>query len=166
MAQDGELIWPSDFIQVWRQVYSPDGNRLAAVVAPKYGRWTVAVDGKAWRSLFKDMVVDAVWSPDSSRLAALGKNGPDWHLMVDDKIWQHRFAMAWAPVFSPAGDVVAAKVEVDGGYTLVVNDRLWSHRCEAVWDPVFSPAGDKLLVKTIEDGIYHRRVLPVAEFLD
>ena len=39
-------------VQIWHQMFSPDGSRLAAIVAPKYGRWTVAVDGEPWPATF------------------------------------------------------------------------------------------------------------------
>ena len=60
LAQDGEFLWERPFVQLWHQMFSPEGDRIAAVVSPKYGRWTVAVDGLPWKQSFKDMVTDAV----------------------------------------------------------------------------------------------------------
>jgi hypothetical protein len=71
--------------------------------------------------------------------------------------------MAWAPVFSPDGELAAAKVEINGKYRIAVNGRLLDLAFSEAWDPVFSPGGDKLLVKGIgtdEDvGKYCRHIL-------
>jgi len=78
LAQDGKTLWDKSFVQCWHQVFNRDASKLAAIVAPKYGRWTIAVDGQPWRTTFGDMVTDVVFSPDGTRVAALGKeNGVD-----------------------------------------------------------------------------------------
>lgn len=164
LAQDGEFIWDRRFVQLWQQQLSPDGEKLAAVVAPAYGRWTMAVNGVPWEITFSDMVTDAVFSPDGAKVAALAKEGEIWKVVVDGSVWSNTFDMAWQPVFSPDGVNVAARVEKNGKYTVVLNDHLWSRECEAVWDPVFSFDGDKLLMRSIEDSTYYRRIIPVSAF--
>ena len=114
---------------------------------------------------FNTMVTDAVFSPDGSRLAALGKQDDTWHIAVDGKVWKNKAEMAWKPVFSPDSTRVAARIEKQGKYTFVMNDRLWSRECDAAWDPVFSPDGEKILLRTIEDGKYYRRIVPVDEIV-
>jgi Tol biopolymer transport system component len=99
-------------------MFSPDASKLAAIVAPKYGRWTIAVDGKAWATTFGDMVADVVFSPDGSRLAALGKEDGQWTVMADDKAWESAYDMVWQPIFSPDSRNVAAKAEKNGSYTM------------------------------------------------
>ena len=165
MAEDGQIIWDRRFVQVWHQMFSPDGSKLAAVVAPAYGKWTVAVDGKAWSATFKDLVTDAVFSPDGNRIAALAKEGQKWFVVAGGVAWKNDFDMAWKPVFSPDGQYLASRVEKKGKYTIALNDRVWSRQCEAAWDPVFSPDGNKILLRTIENGNYYRRVLPVTDLM-
>ena len=111
LAQDGEIIWDRPFVQLWHNLFRPDGNRIAAVVAPGYGRWTVAIDGLAWKQSFKDMVTDAVFSPDGKRVGALAKEDRGWYVVLDGVPWSNTFDMAWQPVFSPDGEHVAAKIE-------------------------------------------------------
>ncbi len=163
LAEDGNLIWGRSFVQLWHQMYSLDGKKIAAIVAPKFGKWTVAVNGSPWPVAFNTMVTDAVFSPDGSRIAALGKEGDTWHIAVDGKVWKNTGDMAWKPVFNSDNSYVAARIEKQGKYTFVINDRLWTRECEAAWDPVFSPDGDKILLRTIEDGKYYRRIVPVTE---
>jgi hypothetical protein len=163
LAQDGQPLWDRQFVQAWKPVFNADASRLAAVVAPKYGRWTVAVDGSPWSATFADMVTDLTFSPDGSRIAALAKEGDSWRIVADGSAWSQAFDMAWQPVFSADNRYLAAKVEKNGYYTIAVNDRLWSHECDAVWDPAFSADSRNILLRSIEDGIYYRRVLPVSD---
>ncbi len=163
LARDGHLIW-SQYVQCWHAAFSADGARLAAIVSPQFGRWTVAVDDKPWGLTFGEMVTDLTLSADGARAAALGKDGGKGAVMVDGKAWAGRYDMAWAPVFSPDGAHVAAKVEKGGKYTVAVNGKEYSRAGEACFDPAFSPDGRLVLVKMIENGKYHRRVVPVADF--
>ncbi|MBI5590071.1 MAG: WD40 repeat domain-containing protein [Deltaproteobacteria bacterium] len=164
LAQDGELIWKSPYVQLWHLLFSPDGKSLAAIVATGFGKWTVAVDDRAWNCLFSDFVTDLTFSPDSRKIAAVVKDNERWGLAVQGSAWKNTFDMVWKPVFSPDGAHVAAKVERVGKFTIALNDRLWPHDCEAAWDPWFSPDGTRLLFRTIENGVYFRRVIPVSEF--
>jgi hypothetical protein len=165
LAEDGEKIWPSGFVQLWHHQFTPDARKLAAIAAPKFGRWTVAVDGKPWSVAFKDLVIDLVHSPDSSRIAVLGKNDGQWTICVDGRKWHQDFNMVWKPVFSPDSSHVAAKVEKNGKYGIAIDDTLWNEMFEALWDPVFSPDGDSLLVRAVRDGKYMRQVIAVNELV-
>jgi hypothetical protein len=162
MASDGQIIWPHSFVQLWHQQFNDDGSKLAAIVAPKYGRWTVAVDGTPWSATFKDMVMDVSFSPDGQCVAALAKEGDQWMVAVDGRPWRQTFEMAWKPVFSPDSRSVAAKVEKGGRYTLSVDDHLWSEDFDMIWEPIFSPGGDRLLVRSLEKGVYRRQIIPVS----
>jgi hypothetical protein len=95
-------------------------------------------------------------------LAALGKEGEQWRVVVDGKVWQNAGDMAWQPVFAPDGSAVAAKLEKGGRFTIAVNDRLWQQTCDMLWNPIFSADGRRLLIRSIENGIYKRRIIPVS----
>jgi Tol biopolymer transport system component len=144
-------------------MFSPDGSKLAAIVAIKFGKWTIAVDGKPWKTTFGELVSDATFSPDGTRVAAVGKDNGKYTVVVDDIAWSDAYDMVWSPVFSPDSRNVAAKVEKNGRYTVVINGRPWKQECEALWSPVFSPDGSKVLLRTVEGGEYCRRVLPISE---
>jgi Tol biopolymer transport system component len=142
-----------------------DSGRMIAIVAPSYGKWTVAVDGAPWAARFGGMVTDTVFSPDGQSVAALGVENDIYRVVVDDVVWPEKFDMAWAPVFSPDGKRIAAKVEKNGRYTIALNGKLWSRPCQAVGQPIFSPDGSRLLIKSIEDGRYYRRVIDVKDIV-
>ncbi len=163
LARDGHIIW-SPYVQCWHAAFSKGGERLAAIVSPAFGRWTVAVDDKAWGLTFGEMCTDLVLSADGARAAALGKDGGKWAVMVDGKAWTGRYDMAWAPVFSADGAHVAAMVEKGGKYTVAVDGKEYARAGEAAFDPAFSPDGRYVLIKMVEDGLYHRRVVPVSDF--
>jgi hypothetical protein len=165
LAEDGEIIWQQRFVQLWHASCSPDGSRLAAIVAPKFGRWTVAVEGVPWSATFGEMVNDLVFSPNGQHIAATVKDNGRWSLAVDGRRWQNTFDMVGKPVFSEDGRYLAVKGERNGRYTIAVNDQLWSSACDAAWDPVFDSTDEKILLKTIEAGTYRRRVLPVAQIV-
>jgi hypothetical protein len=165
LAEDGRIIWDRRFVQLWHSIYSPDGSKLAAIVAPKYGKWTVAVDGHPWPITFNDMVADAVFSPDSKKIAAVAKKDACWFVAVDGVVWKSTFDMAWKPVFSSDSNYVALKFEKNGKYGIALNDQLWDGECDEIWDPVFSPAGDTILVRALKDGTYSRHVLSVTDML-
>jgi Tol biopolymer transport system component len=143
-------------------MFSPDGSRLAAIVAPSYGRWTVAVDGVPWTTTFSTMVSDVAFSQDGQRIAALAKDNETYRVVVDGSPWSDAWDMAWKPVFSPDGSHVAAKVEKNGRYSYTVNGRSWTSSSDAAWDPVFSPDGTHLMLRTVEGGDYIRRIAPVS----
>jgi len=66
LFQDGSPLWDDDFLQLWHQTFSAAGDTLAAIVAPSYGKWTVAVDGRPWPVTFGSMVTDLVLSDDGT----------------------------------------------------------------------------------------------------
>ena len=78
LAEDGVPLWKGRYMQLWHQRISPDGGRIAAVIAPSFGRWTVAVDDRPWDVTCRDMVDAPVFSPDGRRVAAAFKDGGRW----------------------------------------------------------------------------------------
>ncbi len=168
LVKDGVPLWKGGYAQLWHHMYSPDGKRLAAIVAPKYGRWTMAVEDRPWDLTFGDLVTDPVFSPDGLRVGCVGKENERWAVVVDGKAWNGRYDMAWRPVFSPDGRRVAAKVEEGGKYRILLDGGpvQGAEAYHAVWEPVFSPDGDRLLIRGIagEAGKeqYVRHVIPLT----
>ena len=167
LARDGQILWGQRYAQLWHHVYNENGMSIAAIVAPKYGRWTVAVDGAPWKKTFGDLVTDLVFSPSGRRAACVGKENNEYTIAVDGAAWDLKCDMAWAPVFSPDEQNVAARIEKDGRYTVAVNGKPMKARFKAVWDPAFSPDGEYVLIRAIEEAggkeNYIRQVLPVTE---
>lgn len=161
IAEDGNMLWKPRYFNCWHLQYSPDGSRLFAIVAPEYGKFTVAVDEKTW-SVTAPVVTDLVLSPDGTRAAALGNNdNKAWHIMVDGKIWHGRYDMAWKPVFSADGRQVATRVRAGDRYAIVVNDRTMGGEFDKAWDPVFSPDGTKVLIRAMRNHTLLRIVADV-----
>lgn len=152
LARNGHILWDERFIQLWHHAYTMDGARIAAIACPKFGKWTIAVDGKCWPIVFSDLVTDMVISPDGNRIACVGKSNGKWHIAVDGKIWEKSFDMAWQPVFSPDSRHVAAKVEYNGRTAVVVDGDMASDDFRSVEIPVFGPDSDKILIRGIDAG--------------
>ncbi|MFC1892020.1 electron transfer complex subunit TmcD [Thermodesulfobacteriota bacterium] len=165
LYKDGKPLWENSFTQCWQQQVSSDGKRIAAIVAPSFGKWTVAVDGEALPVTFESMVTDLTFSPDSKKIAALGKTGESWKIFTDNEVWSSAFDMAWKPVFSPDSKYIAARVEKNGKQTIVINNKIWPVQSDIVWNPVFSPEGDRVLIRSIEKDTYFRRVINVANLI-
>ena len=161
LAEDGRMLWPNRFVQLWHVQFSSRGDHLAAVVAPSFGRWTVALDGKPWSATFDEMVTDLTLSPEGAHIAAAVKHRGRWSIAVDGKAWPEWYERVWAPVLSPNGRDAAARVERNGVFAIAVNGRALPWSGEAAWDPVFSADGRMLLVRSVEAGVYRRRVVAV-----
>ncbi|ACV68318.1 electron transfer complex subunit TmcD [Desulfohalobium retbaense] len=164
LAQDGQFIWQPRYAQLWKLQFSPDGQRVAAVCAPRYGHWTVTVDDTPWHTELNQFITDLRWSPDSQRIGVIGKEGNRWKILVDDTEWPGDYDMTWAPVFSPDSQNVAAKVEQNGKYTVLLNGKAYKEEFDGLWDPVFSPDGTHLLLRAMRGTNYHRIVVPISEF--
>jgi WD40-like Beta Propeller Repeat len=163
LAESGAPIWSGRYVQLWQQVQSPDGKRIAAVVAPKFGQWTIAVDDVPWPVLFASLALPPVFSPDSKRVATGFKDGDKWGIAVDGEIWQDGFDMVWDPVFSNDSNHVAAKVDRGGRKAIYLDGKSFVLGLEDVWDPVFSPDGKQLLIRSIENGRYYRQVVSIDQ---
>jgi hypothetical protein len=164
MARNGEFIWEPTFDQCWHQCFSDDGQNLWAIVAPKFGHFTLAQNGQPWKTCFP-VVTDLIVGPTGTRAAALAKDDKDqWTIITDDTPWPGTYAMAWPAVFSPDGNHLIAKVEQNGKYTFVLDGREWNELFDQAWDPVFSPEGDKIMLRYIKDDAYFRRVVRLEDF--
>ncbi len=167
LAKNGISLWDRSFVQLWHHQHSADGKKLAAIVAPEFGKWTVAVDGVPWSHTFGELVTDLAFSPEGTRAACVGKADGKWMICVDGQPWTRSFDMAWQPVFSPNNAHVAAKVEKNGRYTIIIDDRPLKQDFEAAWNPVFSPDGEKILIRGIEgkrdEAVYSRQILALTD---
>ncbi|MBU1229779.1 MAG: WD40 repeat domain-containing protein [Proteobacteria bacterium] len=162
LAQDDQIIWEPRFAQCWHQVISQDGKSIAAIVAPQFGQFTVAVNGKPW-SVSLPVVTDLSIARQGEVVAALGcADNRDWRVMVDGRLWDGVWDMAWAPVISPSGGHVAVKVERAGRQTVVVNGRVYPREFTKVWEPIFSPDGTKLLIRALDKDAFLRIVAEVG----
>jgi len=170
LAKDNEILWKRSFMQLWHHQYSAKGDKIAAIVSPKYGKWTLALDGKAWKNTFNDYVTDLTFSHDGNRLACVACDKGKLFVVVDDDPWGAPYDMVWKPVFSPDSKNVAVKVERNGRYCLAVNERLLDKSYDYIWDPIFSSDGQNILVRGIEKThdnkeSYIREVIPVSRIL-
>ncbi len=162
LAQDDQLIWEPRFAQCWQQVISQDGKNIAAIVAPKFGAFTVAVNGKPW-SVTMPVITDLVIGRQAETVAALGNDqNRDWRVLVDGRLWDGVWDMAWAPVISATGGNVAVKVEKAGRQSIVVNGHVYPRDFTKVWEPQFSPDGTKLLIRAMDKDAFLRIVAEVG----
>jgi hypothetical protein len=108
------------------------------------------------------VVTDLVVCPEGECVAALGnENNTNWRVMVNNKVWDGVWDMAWRPVLSSGGKHVAVKVEKAGKQTVVIDGRVHDQEYDRVFQPVFSPEGDKLLIPAINGNDFLRIVIPV-----
>lgn len=163
MAIDGKIDWNPMYFQCWNQQWSADGNNLWAIVAPEYGKFTVACDNKTWNATFPTLS-DLAISPDGTRAAALASHiNNDFSVVVDGNAWQGSWDMAWKPVFSPDNAHVAALVRKAGGYTCMVDGKPVKEIFTRAWSPIFSPDSSSVLLRGIQDGALVRIVLPLSD---
>jgi hypothetical protein len=161
IARNGELICKPEFTQLWG--LQAVGERIYAIVAPRFGHWTVAVDCVPWRN-DRAETLDEVSVHHTGRVAARAKVNNRWTMLVDERFWESDYEMIWGPVFSPDGSKVAAKVENGPTSTVALDDRLYKEEFEQVWEPAFGPEGDRVLIRAIKDNEYRRIVAPLEDF--
>ncbi len=175
LAKNGELYWDNRFVQLWNLQTSSQGPHLAAIVSPKYGQFTVAVDGKPWSHTYP-VLTNLVISPDAKKIAALGQSGPvlsdrgyrleypKWQVIVNDQPWLDWHDNAFNPIFSPDGQHLAVRVEKCGKYTIVLDGKIYPQEFSGLWDPIFSPESDKVLIRALEGNLFKRIVAPLKAF--
>ncbi len=159
LFKDNQLFWTSVYENIWRLIQSQD--KLAAVVAPAFGQWTVAEDDQIWPVTWDTMVRDIYYSRDGSSLVAVFKDKGSWGLAKNAKSWTLACDNIFTPVMSHDGSVVAVGFEKSGRYFVSVNDKVITGPYSAMADPVISPDGEKILIKGIEDGVYKRRIIEI-----
>jgi hypothetical protein len=162
IARDGRLVCKPEFTQLWG-LQSVNGH-IYAIVAPRFGRWTVAIDCVPWRNDRAEALDQLTIHGASGRIAARAKLDNRWTMIVDQRFWERKYDMVWGPVFSPDGSRVAAKVESGGRSTIAVDDRLYREEFDEVWEPIFGPDGDRILIRAIRGNDYLRIVAKLEEF--
>ncbi|MBF0226258.1 MAG: PD40 domain-containing protein [Desulfobacterales bacterium] len=165
LVKNGDVLWKNNFVQLWHHCYSRSGKNIAAIVAPKFGEWTVAVNGKTWKQTFDELVASIVFSPDENKVACIAKDSGRWYLSVNGNTWDTSFSMLWEPVFSPDGNRVAVKGEKNGNYGIFLDGKTLREGFSAIGEPVFSPDGKKILIKGVEKGKnkgkYYREIINI-----
>lgn len=164
MARNGEIFWKTRFSQLWKPEYSRDGSRLAAVVAPSFGTWSVAVDDRAWKIPRFEAITNLTFSPDGSRLAAVGMKNGRHTLIVDGKSYNRFCERVWPPVFSPDSRHIAARIETQGKYSIILDGKIWDRTCDKIWDPVFDDDGVALTIRAYDSGQYLKIKVPLSCF--
>jgi hypothetical protein len=162
VAREGKPIWDSRFVQLWDLKVRP--GRICAVVATRFGRWTVAVNGTAWENDEAHALSDMRVHETSGKIAARAKLKEQWTMIVDGQFWNGRYERIWKPVLSPDGSRVAAKVEDKGAYTILLDGAPYKETYDEVWDPIFSPNGNTILIKAVKNNKYVRIVAPLEDF--
>ncbi|MCG8618158.1 MAG: Tmc redox complex protein TmcD [Desulfobacterales bacterium] len=161
LFMDDKPFWTTGYANLWRLQPSGDGNHLAAIVAPEFGRWTVAEDDQVWPVSWDAMVRDIHYSDDKETLLAVYKDGGSWGLAQNGVQWNLTCDKIFTPDMNRDGSVVAVAFEKDGQHFVSVNDRVLAGPYETMADPVVSPGGDKVLIKGVENGVYKRTVIPL-----
>lgn len=175
LARDDKLIWEPHFFQVWHQRISSDGETIAAIVAPRFGEFTVAVNGEPWKNTYA-VVTDLVLSRDGQRAAAVGQSGlsisldeaslasQQWQVIVNDHPWTGWYDRVFTPVISPDSRHTAVRVEKNGASTILVDDKAYFRPFSRVWDPIFSPDSSKVLIRAMDGSKLVRIVAPIKDF--
>ena len=163
LATNGRIVWDKGFVNLMYQTYSPDGNSIAAGVAPNFANWTIAVNGQPWSKTFNECILKPAFSPDGRKVAAIAKDSGSWFLVLDGKVLGKGYDNIWPPVFSPNNDMVICKVEKNGKFGVAVNDEIKHNGYESLWNPVISPDGTKVLISGVKDGKFYREVVLLSE---
>ncbi|MCS7203670.1 MAG: hypothetical protein NZ809_04410 [Thermodesulfovibrio sp.] len=161
LALNGKIVWKY-FSQIWHQRVTPDG-RIAAVVSPDFGKWTVALDGIPWKRTFSQAVLPPFFSPNGKKVGTVVRENNLWTVAIDGKPWDIGFDRIWLPQFSPDANHCIAKAEKDGVYFIVLDGKIGKDVFDMMWEPQFSPEGDKILVRCIKNGKYIRKILSFSE---
>ena len=159
LYKDDAPLWDGTYENVWQLQASPSGRDIAAVVAVKFGLWSVAENDRPWSLIWDTMVRDLIYSDDGKSLAAVFKDKGHWGLAVNDRAWTLSCDKIFTPSMSRDGSVVAVSFEKEGRWYTAVNDKVVTGPAQAMADPVVSPDGEAVLVKGVEDGVYKRRVV-------
>lgn len=163
MTVDGAEFWKPTYYQCWNQQWSFDAKKLWAIVAPEYGKFTVACNNTPWNALFP-VVTDLVLSPQGTRAAALASHkNEDFRVVVDGVAWNDSWDMAYPPVFSPDGQHVAALVRKKDTMTVFIDNKPVGQTFTKAWQPAFSPDSSSLLLRGVQNGALVRCVLPLNE---
>ena len=165
LFRDDAPFWKTGYAQLWKLTGSPDQDKVAAVVSPDFGTWTVCEDEKTWNITIGGMISELSYSGDGQTLMAVCSHGNHWDLAVNGQLWNLKAEKLWSPVASVDGRIIAARMAVNDKYHMVVNGKIYPDAYDMAFDPAISPDGDKIMFKTITNGIYSRQILNVDDLL-
>lgn len=164
IAKNGAIIWKNRFAQLWQPCFSNNGEKLAAIVAPSFGKWAIAVNDQIFKFGNCDKISCLTFSPDSSQFTAIIQKNRRQTLIFNSKRCNRFFDRVWPPVFSNNSKHVAAKIENKGLFSIAMDGKLPNLWFDKIWDPVFSPGSDTLMIRGIRNNIYYRQILPLEQF--
>ncbi len=132
-------------------------------MATDYGKFTVACNDIPWASTFPT-VTDLVVSRDGKHAAALASTfNSDFRFMVDNKVWDGSWDMAWPVAFSPDGQNAGAVAEKNGKHYILMNGKPMNRAFDRAWQPTFNEDGSKVMIRAIENNQYVRIVADVNQ---
>ena len=150
LACDGKPFWPGHYVQLWEPAFSPNGQRIAAVIAPHFGIWTLALDGVPWKSRVDGYLTKPVFSPCGSRVGCTGSHKGRAVILIDDCLMSGNFDKAWDPIFSQYGKHVAVKIKKGPWFGLLLNGAEVHRPFLWMADPFFTPDGNHLMICGVE----------------
>lgn len=165
LYKDGEPFWKPKFEQLWKQVIAPQTLRVAAVVAPTFGKWTVCEQEKCWDLRVNGMIHDLFYSEDGGRLLATVKHNRFWDLAVDGRLWGLSCDRLWKPAVSGSGKTIAVRMLKNKKYRLAINGDLLPESFDMAFDPILHPNGKNIILKTILNNTYSRTLLNTDDFM-
>jgi len=150
LACDGEPAWPDAYFQLWEVALSPAGDRIAAVIAPDFGKWTLTIDGTPWKTQVDGYLAKPVFSPCGTRLGCCGHHRGKAVVLVDDHPMGDSFDTAWDPIFSPHGIHVAAKIKRGALFSVLIDGMEIKRPYIWMGPPAFTPDSKHLILCGIE----------------
>ncbi len=168
MGREGPFF-DRGFWQVFKVRVSKDGERVAAIVAPDFGKFTVCVNNRLWSRKYC-VIEDIVFSPDGGRVAAIvskeyppiGLDNFSWvpqrFVVMDEQEMGGPFEQVLYVSFSNEGEHVAYVASHKGDWFMVIDGKTYSRRFSCLWPPVFSADGKRILIRGIEGDRFVRTV--------
>jgi len=173
LAKNGDLVWPAQYCQLWHLRTDSRDKRIAAIVSPKFGRFTVGFEERIWKSTYP-VLTDLRLGPEGERAAAVGASRidpeqpdslfspPSWQLVVDDKPASGWLDQVFPPVFSPDGGHVAARIKQNKRFGYILDGKVYPREFDRAWDPIFSPDGESILLR-VREGDYLKRIVAATK---
>ncbi|MBF0243403.1 MAG: PD40 domain-containing protein [Desulfamplus sp.] len=135
--------WRDKFSYIEDISFSPDGEKIAAIVKNEDMEFTVStqsegVEPETWESGY-DKVWNLRFGPDG-RLSAFVSDTGEWKVSTDDNIWENGYDFIWNMRFNKSG-VIAVSAQKELSYCAIINDVPWENEFSRLTDMVISPDG-------------------------
>lgn len=117
--------WREEFDEIQEYTVSPDGERIAAIVAGDEAFFP-CINGTPWTNTY-----EKAWSLQfgpAGKLLCIGMNDDEWTVIVDDEPWEETYDYVWNLTVNPDGSVIAANIRTPEGYGISVNGASWENR--------------------------------------